>query len=105
VAADLYDRIAAWQLATFGTRQSVAGAIEHLRRELAEIERDPTDVEECADAFFLLVQIASRFAGADGAAFFAAVEAKLRKNEGRVWVVPASADEPIEHNREGEVAK
>jgi hypothetical protein len=100
----LFDRIAAWQLATFGTRQTAAGLLAHIRSELAEVERDPSDVEEWADLFFFVVQGASR-AGADGAAFFAAVEAKLEKNRARVWVVPASADEPVEHDRSRDGAK
>ena len=103
--ATIFDAIASWQRETFGTGQSVAGLIKHIRSELVEIEAAPDDVEEAADLFFFVVQLASRFASADGERFAAAVLAKLEKNRQRKWPARGTvdADRPIEHLRkEGE---
>ncbi len=44
---------AAWNLATFGPGPRTQGTIDHIRKELVEIERDPTDPAEWVDIILL----------------------------------------------------
>lgn len=73
--------LCAWAKVTFpkATPSSIAA---HLAREVIEISKDPTDPEEHADAFFLLVQLAETHD------LTAAVRAKLEKNKARQWGEP-----------------
>jgi len=86
---------------TFGPGQRTAGVLAHIRKELLEIEADPTDISEWIDVVILAVDGAWR-AGHTPAAIVAALEAKQSKNEARHWpdwrTVPD--DTPIEHVRE-----
>lgn len=91
----LADEIGAWQRATF-PRATPHSVTEHLRREAEELCRTPTDAEEIADVFMLVVG-AARAAGHDLAA---AARAKLEKNKRRVWGTP-DADGVVEHVAEG----
>lgn len=90
--------IRAWQRDTF-PRATPASVAEHLRREAEELCKDPTDLEERADVFMLVV--------GDPAAtprdLVSAVRAKLEKNRARVWGKP-DAHGVVEHVREGGAA-
>ena len=97
-AAELYDSRAAWSERTFGPGDKYAGVVEHIRRELAEIERNPADLEEWVDVVMLAMDGAFRSAKADGAAFWAAFRAKAAKNEARQWAPPDAAG-VVEHVR------
>lgn len=103
--------VAAWQLETFGDAATPHGAVEHLRREANEvwshfwrdgvrIEVDEVDrdevAEECADVFFLLVQLATTI----GISLADAVDSKLAKNKRRKWKKP-DASGVVEHESEG----
>ena len=92
---ELAHRIRAWGEVTFPT-STPASTAEHLRREVVdEIMRDPTNGEEQADAFCLLVQLA-RVSGNDLAA---EVARKLEINLGRTWK-PADSQGVVEHVKE-----
>lgn len=80
----------AWANATFqqATNQSRAN---HLVREAVELQKDPEDLEECADVFMLLCHIVQ-----DPQRLVDAVRAKLEKNKRRVWGV-ADAEGVVEH--------
>jgi hypothetical protein len=79
----LVPEIRAFQTKTFplATPSSIA---EHLRREAIELAAHPTDGEEMADIFTLLIGSAAE-AGVDLAA---AVRRKLEKNKRRSWGAP-----------------
>ncbi len=94
----LYDDRAAWSERTFGPGDRYQGVVEHIRRELAEIERAPADLEEWVDVVMLAMDGAFRSAKADGAAFWAAFRAKAAKNEARQWAPPDAAG-VVEHVR------
>lgn len=86
---------------TFGPGIRTAGVCDHIRKELREIEADPTDLEEWADVILLALDGAWRM-GASPEQIASAIEAKLTKNENRKWpdwrtVEPGKA---IEHVRE-----
>lgn len=82
--SDSYDRLAReivdWQHATFG-HATPASCAAHLLDEAQELVKAPTDPEEMADVFLLIVGVADR-AGID---LRGAVRGKLEKNKRRAW--------------------
>jgi len=95
-----FDEKAAWSLATFGPSDRYDRVVAHIRKELEEIEADPTDLEEWIDVVQLAMDGAWRAAGADGARFVEALITKHRKNLARKWTV--GPDGVAEHVRETE---
>ncbi|TIT80134.1 MAG: DUF550 domain-containing protein [Mesorhizobium sp.] len=96
----------AWSEATFGPGPRTNGVIDHIRKELREIEADPTDITEWIDVAILALDGAWR-AGASPSQIIATLEAKQSKNEARVWPDwrTMSPDQAIEHVREQEGIK
>lgn len=85
---------------TYGPGPHTLGIIDHIRKELAEIEAEPTDLEEWVDVIILGLDGAWR-AGHEPQEIIDAIIAKQLKNENRVWpdwrtVPPNTA---IEHDR------
>lgn len=85
---------------TFGPGPRTFGVIDHIRKELKEIEADPSDVEEWIDVVMLALDGAWR-AGYTPKQIVEAIESKQTKNEGRNWpdwkTMPT--DKAIEHKR------
>lgn len=76
--AGVFDRRAAWSLRTFGAGDKYKGVVEHIRRELAEIEADPSSLVEWVDVVMLAMDGAlERESGA--AAMQAALSASLER--------------------------
>jgi hypothetical protein len=90
---------AEWSQKTFGSDavKDWTGPIAHLRKELCEIEEQPADREEWADALLLLLDGARR-AGFNVQGLMLAAEDKLAINKRRVWGEP-NADGSVEHDR------
>lgn len=92
-----------WSRETFGPGARTLGVLDHIRKELAEIEADPTDVNEWVDVIILALDGAWR-AGWEPQQILDAIAAKQARNEARTW--PAwrtmSEDQAIEHDRSGE---
>lgn len=95
---------------TFGPGQRTEGVIDHIRKELIEIESHPRDLEEWIDLIMLGFDGAWR-AGYCPEDIARQLEAKLVKNEGRQWpdwrtAEPGKAIEhirkPLEHSDEHE---
>lgn len=80
--------------------RGVLGVIDHIRKELQEIEDDPEDLEEWIDVTMLALDGAWR-SGHKPQAIIDALIAKLDKNEKRVWPDWRTADptKAIEHDR------
>ena len=90
-----------FSLRTYGPGTRAQGVIDHIRKELVEIEADPHDLEEWIDVILLAIDGAQRQGhGPDQIA--AALEAKLRKNEQRTWPDWRTSDPnaAIEHVRD-----
>lgn len=89
-----------FSIKTFGPGRRTAGVIDHIRKELKEIEADPTDLGEWVDAILLSLDGAWR-AGYTPEQIVAAIEAKQTRNEGRTWPDWRKADpnKAIEHDR------
>ena len=99
-------RQAAWSEQTFGPGSRAQGVVDHIRKELEEIEADPGDLKEWVDVVILALDGAWR-AGFTPQEIIDALVAKQSKNEGRTWpdwrtVDPSKA---IEHDRTGEGAR
>lgn len=87
---------------TFGPGPRTAGVLDHIRKELTEIEAAPFDLSEWIDVVILALDGAGR-AGHSPDQIIAALVAKQEKNEARTWpdwrTVPL--DRAIEHVRTG----
>lgn len=74
-----------WSRETFGPGDRYSGVIEHIRRELKEIEANPSDLTEWVDVIFLAMDGAWRSAGADGEAIVLKMLEKHKINRERRW--------------------
>ena len=90
-----------WSELTFGPGARTKGVIEHIRKELDEIEADPSDLFEWVDVIILAFVGAWR-AGWEPQEIIDAVIAKQERNERREWPdwTTFSEDSAIEHVRE-----
>lgn len=87
-----------WSEKTFGPGTRAQGVVDHIRKELREIEADPSDLTEWIDVVILALDGAWR-SGATPYEIVAALIAKQKKNEGRAWPDWRTADpnKAIEH--------
>lgn len=69
---------------TFGPGRRTAGVVQHIRKELTEIEAQPEDISEWIDVAILALDGAWRH-GYSPEQIIDALVAKQTKNEGRVW--------------------
>ena len=85
---------------TFGPGHRTKGVLDHIRKELREIENAPTDLCEWIDVALLAFDGAWR-AGYSADEIAAAFAAKQIRNEARQWPDwrTADPDKAIEHNR------
>ena len=96
------DRQRVWSAGTFGPAEvrGHRGILDHIRKELAEIEAEPGDVTEWADLVLLAFDGAWR-SGHAPADTIAAIKVKQARNEARTWPDWRTADpnKAIEHVR------
>ncbi|WP_197328707.1 dATP/dGTP pyrophosphohydrolase domain-containing protein [Ralstonia syzygii] len=85
---------------TFGPGSRTKGVVDHIRKELCEIEKTPADVTEWIDVVILALDGAWR-TGASPEQVINALVAKQTKNEARTWPDwrTADPDRAIEHDR------
>jgi hypothetical protein len=90
-----------FSIRTFGPGERVAGVLDHIRKELLEIERDPRDLSEWIDVVILAMDGAQR-QGYTAHEIVAALDAKRQENYRRKWPDwrTQPADKAIEHVRE-----
>jgi len=95
-----------WSTATFGPGTRLLGVLDHIRKELTEIEADPADLCEWVDVLILAFDGAWR-AGWEPQQIIDAIKAKQVRNEARTWPDwrTASEDQAIEHVRATEVTR
>lgn len=86
---------------TFGPGSRTAGVLDHIRKELLEIEATPDDVTEWVDVILLALDGAWR-AGFSPEQIVEALAAKQARNESRKWPDwrDVEAGKAIEHIRE-----
>ncbi|OZI64917.1 hypothetical protein CAL20_02745 [Bordetella genomosp. 4] len=94
------DRQREWSGRTFGPGSRAKGVVDHIRKELREIESDPGDLREWVDVIILALDGAWR-SGATPQEIIDAIVAKQTKNEGRAWPDWRTMDpnKAIEHDR------
>lgn len=95
------ERQRAWSERTFGPGPRTRGVMDHIRRELVEIELEPLSLVEWIDVVILALDGAWR-AGHEPQQIIDAILAKQATNEARAWPdwSTASPDRAIEHIRE-----
>jgi Protein of unknown function (DUF550) len=100
LVAHLY-RQRAFSRATFGPGERTKGICDHIRKELAEIEKDPDDIREWIDVLLLALDGAWR-AGFMPEEIVNALDEKQEENELRDWPDwrTAEPDKTIEHKRD-----
>ncbi|MDA8151503.1 MAG: DUF550 domain-containing protein [Acidithiobacillus sp.] len=100
LVAHLY-RQRAFSRDAFGPGQRTAGVLDHIRKELIEIEAAPDDLTEWVDVVLLALDGAWR-AGHEPEAITRAIADKQRRNQQRTWPDWRTAEEgkAIEHVRE-----
>jgi uncharacterized protein YbaP (TraB family) len=84
----------------FGPGARTHGVLDHIRKELTEIEDAPDDLNEWVDVVILALDGAWR-AGHQPQEIIDAIVAKQARNEGRTWPDwrTADPDKAIEHDR------
>jgi hypothetical protein len=89
-----------WSKETFGPGPRTQGIIDHIKKELVEIEAQPSDISEWVDVVILALDGAWR-AGASPDEIILAIRAKQAANETRKWPDwrTADPDKAIEHVR------
>lgn len=89
-----------WSLRTFGPGTRTNGILDHIRKELREIESAPHDLEEWIDVVILALDGAWR-AGAMPAKIIETLRAKQAKNMARQWPDwrTSDPDKAIEHTK------
>ena len=87
-----------WSENTFGGGKRTAGVLDHIRKELNEIEAEPDDVEEWIDVVILALDGAWR-TGASPQEVVDTLLMKYRKNRERTWPDwrEFGEDQAIEH--------
>ena len=88
---------------TYGPGNRTHGVIDHIKKELVEIQNDPFDLIEWIDVVLLAFDGAWR-SGYSPEEIVAALEAKQTKNENRKWPDwrTAKLGEAITHIKEGD---
>lgn len=92
-------RHAEWTETTFGPGLRTKGITNHIRKELIEIENEPTKLEEWIDVLLLALDGARR-TGATGTQIMQELERKHLIVKSRIYPFPKSEDHPSEHIRD-----
>lgn len=97
------DRQKEWSFKTFGPGANLLGLLDHILKELVEIEAKPDDLDEWIDVVILAFDGAYR-QGYSSGDIARALCRKQYKNEQRKWPDWRTAEpgKAIEHIREGE---
>ena len=101
--ASLVEDQKAWSIENFGPFQNTEGLIDHIKKELKEIEEEPTDLEGWIDVIILAMDGAWR-AGHSPLEIEQMLKDKQEKNKNRTWPDWQTAEhrKAIEHIKEGE---
>jgi len=88
-----------WSRKTFGTGKRTRAIIQHITKELGEIEARPDDLLEWCDVIMLAMDGFCRHGGRPEE-LLPLLLAKLATNKARSWPVPTSEDVAVEHDRQ-----
>lgn len=95
-----YTRQITWSFLTFGPDERTKGLLDHIRKELLEIEAQPHDLSEWIDVIILAMDGFWRHGGR-AEDLMPMLLAKQQKNIARKWPDwrTMSSDKAIEHDR------
>lgn len=95
----------AWSRETFGPALRTKGIVQHITKELREIEAEPHDLAEWVDVIILAMDGFWRHGGKPED-LLPAMQAKQDRNFARTWPDwrTMGEDQAIEHDRSGEAA-
>jgi hypothetical protein len=98
--ASFMRRLIAFSQRAFGPAKRTKGLLDHLRKELIEVEKEPDDLDEWVDVVILGLDGAWRHGGTPQG-IIDRIVAKVARNEARTWPDwrTASEDTAIEHDR------
>lgn len=97
-----FDQQVPWSRKTFGEGQRTLGVIDHIRKELKEIEKAPQDIYEWIDVITLAFDGASR-AGFSYEDIVNGLKKKQVINFARKWPIPSDDQtKAVEHVRDDE---
>lgn len=101
---EYFERQIDWSRETFGPALRTGGVLDHIRKELREIEADPHDLSEWVDVVILAMDGFWRHGG-KASDLLRALLAKQRKNMARTWPDwrTMSENSAIEHDRSHDV--
>jgi hypothetical protein len=93
-----------FSLKAFGPAGRAVGILNHVKKEIEEIEQDPEDAIEWVDVILLSLDRLWRM-GYEPSEIAELLQAKLMKNENRTWPDwrKMTENDAIEHDRTGEV--
>lgn len=96
---DYVDKQIEWSQATFKDHPNIDSILGHLRKELDEIQQDPTDPYEWVDVIILALEGAWRIAGLSSTDIEQYLVQKQTINKLRKWpdVSTFPKGKPIEH--------
>jgi len=102
---EYFERQITWSRETFGPALRTKGVIDHIRKELAEIEQKPHDLSEWIDVVILAMDGFWRHGG-KASDLLPSLLAKQQKNMARDWPDwrGMSEDSAIEHDRSKDAA-
>lgn len=95
---DYIEKQMAWSEQTFGQGKRTKGIIQHIQKELKEIEEAPEDLSEWCDVVILALDGAWR-AGYSPDEIVSQLINKQAINFRRSWPKPVSQDVAVEHER------
>ena len=102
--ADFLLRQWAWSKDTFDPGRRTLGIIQHIKKELVEIEAKPEDLSEWIDVVILAMDGFWRHGGKPEDLMIALI-AQQRRNFARTWPKPISEDVAVEHDRSDDAAR
>lgn len=86
-----------WSRETFGPPKGASGVIDHLKKEIKEVEENPADLEEWIDIIILAIDGAWR-SGHDASEIVGMLTTKFVKNKNRKWP-------PLDQQEEGKATE
>jgi len=95
-----YARQIAWSIQTFGPDLRTKGILQHITKEIREVEQNPQDLSEWVDLIILAMDGFWRHGG-QVRDLLPALQAKQERNMARTWPDwrTMSQDQAIEHDR------
>ena len=84
ITGEFVDLVKNWSIKAFGPGQRTQGILDHIKKEVKEVEENPLDLEEWIDIMLLAMNGAQRL-GYTGYDIIDCLQSKVLKNCKRTW--------------------